>query len=69
MKIDCLSQEDARLTAIKAMTQYQTKSVSIDFSYSREKWYVKIKDFSEEEREIYWKWEDDQRLKAKSTKE
>lgn len=65
MKIYCFSQEDARLTAIKAMTQHETKSVSIDFSYSREKWYVEIEDFSIEDQEAYWKWEDVQRLKAK----
>ncbi len=63
MKIYCFSEADARLEAIKAMTQYDTKSVSIDFNWTREKWYVEIEDFSIEEKEAFWKWEDAQRLK------
>lgn len=69
MKFYCSSHEGARLEAIKAMTKYDTKSVSIGFNSLREKWYVEIEDFSIEEEETFWKWEDAQRLKVKSTKE
>ena len=69
MRIYCFSEEDARLDAVKEIVRSSTKNVSVGFDYDKVRWYVEIEDFSEEERETYWKWEDAQRLKAKSTKE